>query len=104
MLTLLLNTYFLCGFMEVIIGVFRGLGYSFSPMIISLTGACAFRVFWRYVIFPLEPFNDGPNGLLLCFPLSWILTIIMLLVLFIFAWKKMMKMKTAAADTGEEIS
>ena len=104
MLTLLLNTYFLCGFMEVIIGVFRGLGYSFSPMIISLTGACAFRVFWRYVIFPLEPFNDGPNGLLLCFPLSWILTIIMLLVLFIFAWKKMMKMKTAEADTGEEIS
>ena len=104
MLTLLLNTYFLCGFMEVIIGVFRGLGYSISPMIISLTCACAFRIFWRYVIFPLEPFNNGPQGLLLCFPISWILTISMLLILFAFAWKKMKKMKSEQECTQETLS
>ncbi len=90
MLKLLLNTYFLCGVMEVIMGVLRGLGYSISPMIISLTGACAFRIFWRYVFFPLEQFNTL-NGLLISFPLSWIITISMLLVLFIFAWKKLKK-------------
>jgi len=85
---ILLNTYFLCGVMEVVMGVMRGLGYSISPMLISLTGACAFRIFWRYVFFPLEPLNT-PQGLLLCFPLSWIITILMLIVLFLVAWKKL---------------
>lgn len=88
MLTLLLNFYFLCGIMEVCTGVLRGLGYSFSPMILCLTGACAFRIFWRYVFFPLESLNT-PVGLLLSFPLSWILTILLLLGLFVFAWKKL---------------
>ena len=91
MMQVLLNTYFLCGIMEVVMGVMRGLGYSISPMIISLTGACAFRIFWRYVFFPLEPFNT-PTGLLLSFPISWILTIAMLIVLFIYSWKKMKNM------------
>ena len=86
-----LNTYFLCGIMEVIMGVMRGLGYSISPMLISLTGACIFRIFWRYVFFPLEPLNT-PTGLLLSFPISWVLTIAMLLVLFACSWKKMKKM------------
>ena len=88
MMQLLLNTYFLCGVMEVVIGVLRGLGYSIMPMIISLTGACAFRIFWRYVFFPLEALNT-PNGLLLSFPISWILTTALQLCLFVYAWKKM---------------
>ena len=90
MMQIMLNTYFLCGVMEVVVGVLRGLGYSIRPMIISLTGACVFRIVWRYVFFPLEAFNT-PKGLLLSFPLSWILTIIMQLCLFVFAWKKMKK-------------
>ncbi len=91
MMKLLLNTYFLCGVMEAIVGVLRGLGYSIFPMLISLTGACAFRIFWRYVFFPLEKLNT-PNGLLLSFPLSWVLTIIMQLTLFVFVWRKLKKM------------
>ena len=90
MLDLLLNFYFLCGVMEVVTGVLRGLGYSFLPMILCLTGACAFRIFWRYVFFPMEALNT-PNGLLLSFPISWILTTALLLFLFIYAWKKMRK-------------
>lgn len=79
--------------------------------IMCLTGACAFRVFWRYVIFPLEPFCETPNGLLLSFPLSWVLTILLLLGLFVYAWKKLKRTfiekientadakQTASADT-----
>ena len=88
MMQLMLNTYFLCGIMEVVMGVLRGLGYSISPMIASLTGACAFRVVWRYAFFPLEPLNT-PRGLLLCFPLSWSLTIIFLLFIFAYAFKRL---------------
>ena len=89
MMEVMLTFYFLCGVMEVFTGVLRGLGYSFLPMIMCLTGACAFRIFWRYVIFPLEPFCETPNGLIVSFPLSWVLTILFLLALFIYAWKKL---------------
>ncbi|MBO5879516.1 MAG: MATE family efflux transporter [Clostridia bacterium] len=90
MLQLMLTFYFLCGVMEVIMGVLRGLGYSISPMIISLTGACVFRIFWRYVFFPLEKLNSL-TGLLLSYPLSWTITIIALIVLFLFAWIRLKK-------------
>ncbi len=89
MMNVMLTFYFLCGVMEVFTGVLRGLGYSFLPMIMCLTGACVFRIFWRYVIFPLEPFCKMPSGLIVSFPLSWVLTILLLLALFIFAWKKL---------------
>ena len=101
MLNLLLTLYFLCGIMEVITGVLRGLGYSFLPMIMCLMGSCVFRIFWRYVIFPLEPFNKEPNGLLLSFPLSWVLTILLLLSLFIFAWRKLKKTMPPKANQEE---
>ena len=43
--------YFLCGIMDVMTGVLRGVGYSLLPMIVSLMGACVFRIFWVMVIF-----------------------------------------------------
>ena len=33
------TTYFLCGMMDVTVGSLRGLGYSITPMLVSLTGA-----------------------------------------------------------------
>lgn len=96
MMNVMLTFYFLCGVMEVCTGVLRGLGYSFLPMIMCLTGACAFRIFWRYVIFPLEPFCKKPSGLIVSFPISWVITILLLLSVFFFAWKKLKRMRTEA--------
>lgn len=87
MMNMFLNTYFLCGIMEVLTGTLRGIGYSVAPMIMTLTGACGFRIFWRFFIFPLDRFNY-PNGLLLSFPISWILTIAMLAVTLLIVYKK----------------
>ena len=70
-LALIMPTYFICGLMDVMVGQLRGLGYSIMPMIVSLTGACLFRVAWIYLIFPLNPtlFN-----LYLSYPFSWAIT------------------------------
>ncbi len=38
--------YFLCGIMEIVMGVMRGLGYAITPMLVSLSGACLFRIVW----------------------------------------------------------
>jgi len=64
-------TYFLCGIMEVFCGVLRGMGASIMPMIVSVMGACAFRIFWIYAILPLAP---SLQMLYYSYPVSWILT------------------------------
>lgn len=65
-----LTFYFLLAVMEVIIGGLRGLGYSFAPTIVTLMGACVFRIFWVFFIFPLSPTLEN---LMLSYPVSWIL-------------------------------
>ena len=53
-LRIICGTYFLCGLMDCMVGSLRGMGYSVIPMFVSLTGACAFRVFWIFTIFAVN--------------------------------------------------
>ncbi len=94
-MTLLLNTYFICGIMDVLSGLLKGLGYAIAPMIISLACICGFRVFWRFVIFPLENFNT-PSGLMLCYVFSWSMAALMFTPLLISAIIKNGKGQTNA--------
>lgn len=63
--------YFLCGLMEVMTGHLRGMGFSFVPAIVSLIGACGFRIVWILTVFAAFP---SVTVLYLCYPISWILT------------------------------
>lgn len=63
--------YFLCGIMDVFVGSLRGIGYSIMPMIVSLLGACVFRVIWIFTIFKVE---HSLFTLYISYPISWILT------------------------------
>ena len=45
--------YFICGIMDTLVGVLRGIGYSVVPMVVSLVGACGLRLVWVAVIFPV---------------------------------------------------
>lgn len=63
--------YFLCGMMEVMTGAMRGLGVSFIPMLISVLGACGFRILWIGTVFRA---NHTLECLYLSYPISWILT------------------------------
>jgi len=84
---IMLGTYFLCGLMEVFSGYLRGLGYSITTMICSLTGACLLRIVWVKFIFVLEPFNS-PVGLYTCYPVTWFLTCAALGIFCIFYSKR----------------
>ncbi len=64
-------TYGLCGLMEVLTGFLRGLGKTWVPMIISVFGACVFRIIWIYTIFAAYSTLDV---LYLSYPISWIIT------------------------------
>ena len=63
--------YCLCGIMDVLVGSIRGLGYAVMPMIVSLLGACAFRVVWIYTIFQ---WDRTLHTLYISYPVSWTLT------------------------------
>ena len=77
--------YFLCGMMDVMTGALRGIGYSLLPMIVSILGACAFRLFWVFTIFAAYPTLPC---LMLSYPVSWLLTFFVLLVIFLVLWNR----------------
>lgn len=67
----MLPLYCLCGLMDVAVGTLRGVGYSVMPMLVSLTGACLFRVVWILTVFAANPTLDV---LYVSYPISWALT------------------------------
>ena len=77
--------YFLCGMMDVMTGALRGIGYSLLPMIVSILGACAFRLFWVFTVFAAYPTLPC---LMLSYPVSWLLTFSVLLVIFLVLWNR----------------
>ena len=69
--TIIAPTYFLCGMMDVIVGVLRGMGMSIAPMIVSVAGICVLRLAWIAFIYPLNP---TLTMLYLSYPISWSIT------------------------------
>lgn len=77
--------YLLCGQMEVIVGGLRGLGVAIRPMIISLVGACLFRIIWIATVFNV--IKELPV-LYVSYPISWIITTSAQIVCLIYVYKK----------------
>ena len=74
-------TYFLCGWMDLLPGALRGMGYSGVPMILSIIGTVGTRIVW---IFGLFPAHRSLSFLFISYPVSWIITIILQVICFIF--------------------
>ena len=80
--------YFLCGFMDTFPGVLRGMGRSTVPMILCLLGTVGVRILWIYCFFP---HNRTLGYLFVSYPVSWIATIVMQLIYYIFVRKEVHK-------------
>ena len=78
--------YCFCGLMDVLAGCIRGLGYSIVPMIVSLLGACAFRIVWLYTFFRA---SRTLETLYLSYPVSWVITAAAHFVCLLIIWKKL---------------
>ncbi len=86
-MAVIMSTYFLCGIMDVIVGSLRGMGYSIMPMIVSLLGACGFRILWIFTVFKAL---HTPESLYVSYPISWALTFsVHLLCFFLVARKRL---------------
>lgn len=85
--------YFLCGTMEVMSGMLRGLGASTTSMLVSLIGACVMRVVWVYTVFAAY---RTPESLYISFPVSWLATTIGLYICYIFILQSIKKRLASA--------
>lgn len=86
--------YFLCGLMDVMVGVLRGLGCSTTPMICSILGVCGVRLVWIFTVFyQFVDFADITylNLLYISYPLSWIVTFIAHIITYLIISKKVFK-------------
>lgn len=77
--------YCLCGIMDVCVGSIRGLGYAVLPMIVSLLGACVFRVVWIYTVFQ---WDRSLHTLYISYPISWAMTAAAHIICFIIVRKR----------------
>ena len=80
--------YFICGIMDVFVGVLRGMGASVGPMIVALLGACAFRLVWIATYFQT---HHTINNLYISYPLSWALTGFVHFLTFLFVYRRACK-------------
>ncbi|MCM1287667.1 MAG: MATE family efflux transporter [Clostridium sp.] len=82
--------YFLCGMMDVMVGILRGLGRSVIPTIVSMIGACGLRLVWIFTIFAEEKYHTT-RMLYLSYPLSWGITMLAHVICFLIVWRGIKK-------------
>ena len=81
--------YFLCGVMDVLGGVMRGMGRPITPMVVSVLGSCVLRIIWIYTVCPLFP--GQISVLYLAYPITWTVTALGHLVCCLVTYRKMRK-------------
>ena len=91
-------TYFTCGIMDTLVGILRGMGYSVVPMIVSLAGACGFRILWIFTIFA---WNRDLTVLYTSYPISWVITAAMHFITYVIVKRRLDKKAKEEALTIE---
>ena len=87
-LSIVATFYFLCGMMDVMAGMLRGLGCTVMPMLVSLVGACGLRILGIVTLFQVERFHKIKT-IYYMYPVTWILTFSAHVVCFAFVWRKL---------------
>ena len=77
--------YAICGIMDTMVGILRGIGYSIVPMVVSLLGSCVLRLLWVWFVFPLDPV---PGNLYISYPITWAITGAVHIIMFLAIRKK----------------
>ncbi len=87
-MSIICTSYCLCGMMDTMVGALRGMGCSIMPTIVSLTGACLFRVVWIYTVFAEY---RTLNSLYISYPISWSLTLAAHIICFVIVYRRLLK-------------
>lgn len=78
-------SYGLLGLMNIMSGALRGMGASFMNMITSIVGVCGIRILWIMTAFKAIGTFES---LFVCYPLSWLGTMLLHSVVFLAVFRK----------------
>lgn len=81
---------------DLLSGGMRGMGNSLAPMLIICFGVCIFRVVWLFTAVPL---NNNIITIVLSYPISWILTSIVMIIYYLH-WSKKAGLRTPKASAA----
>ena len=84
------STHFICGIMEVASAMLRGIDHSMFPLIVSVIGACGFRIAWIFTVFQ---WYRSLTTLYISYPITWILTTVTMFIGYAYFYRKMMKQR-----------
>ena len=84
------STYFIGGLQETVVGALRGMGYGVLPTVVSLVGICGLRLLYLNTLFQMEEFHNL-HSLYFTYPLSWGVTLVVLLVMYFIVRRKLKK-------------
>ena len=82
-------SYVIYGVSEMLLGCLRGMKKTAIPSAINFGGVCLFRVVWAWWIFPINP---TVGMLYACYPVSYILSALGMLVYFLISRHKLKKL------------
>ena len=85
---------FLAASYEVSASAMRGMGKSMTPTLITVFGTCVLRVVW---VFAVLPHCNDFRHLMAVYPVSWVVTGVMMLVLYRLHWSKVRRKTSVAA-------
>ncbi len=87
--------YFTFGIMQTFTSQLRGMGHSFMPMIVSVTGISGIRLGWLYTVFAANPTLET---LYVGYPASWATTMVIIVACYIVILRQLPK-----EDMGAEL-
>ena len=80
------------GTLDAFVASLRGMGYSTLPTVLMVVGICGVRIAWIYTVFPIF---KTLKSIYLCFPVSWLFTTIVEMVLWFIAYNKVCVKKSS---------
>ena len=87
-LSIICSTYALCGIMDTMSNIIRGIGHSLLPMVVCIAGVCVFRIVWLSTLFQTVRFHTE-FIIFVSYPISWIITFIAHCICFAIVFKKL---------------
>ena len=87
-LSIICSTYALCGIMDTMSNIIRGIGHSLLPMVVCIVGVCVFRIVWLSTLFQTVRFHTE-FIIFVSYPISWIITFIAHCICFAIVFKKL---------------
>ena len=102
----ILNFHVLSGIMNALAGFLQGVGFATGSSISAVTAVLTVRLIWIYVFFPMN--KESISWLYLCYPITWIFTILLNVCMIIYMSAKLKKLfaqsKEAEPATEEKVA